>query len=256
MSMTKWTLGPMPQLIAQFEQSGMDGQQWGARLDEEIDCLLMDIFSPEEYLFFRLWKESPFGDADTLRKLDQVILRQAETAGWRLALSTLVHKRLSEWERESGGPKRFAALGNAFRRAARIFQGLELPPLDDPLLYVTKRETVRELNVLQQKLRQRFATGRCCAAEAREFFIATVSDENANLVALRKNLGRWNEFLADEANGPMLLCFVNGGQAQKITPTYLFDAWIAWCKGAARGASMDQQTVRKRISELGKYFRS
>jgi hypothetical protein len=256
MSKTGWNPPPMPQIISQFEQSGMNGEQWGARLDEKFDCVLLMIFSTEDYFFFHAWRDGLSVPQRILDKLDEVILRQAETAGWRLGLAPIVQRRLSEWERERGGPDRFIRLGKTYARAARVFQGLELPPIDDPQLYLTKHESVRELRALREKVRQKFPTERSSALELRKFFLDTVSDENQDFVALRRNLERWDAFLAHEDNHEALLRFAHRDRAQRITPVYLFDAWIAWCKGAARGEPMDQDTVRKKISEAGKYLRS
>jgi len=40
---------------------------------------------------------------EALRVLDEIIIRQAVTLGWRITLSQLVQRRRSEWEIKAGG---------------------------------------------------------------------------------------------------------------------------------------------------------
>jgi hypothetical protein len=247
---------PMPQIIAQVPQRGATGKRWAANLDEQLTTILMPTFSPEDGICFLEWQAGVPGPESMLTKLDEVILRQAETTGWRLALASIVQKRFSDWDVEEGGPQRFARLGKAYRRAARIMQGLELPPLDDPQLYLTKVECVAELKTLQRKLRQKFAKKRGSALDLRKFFLDTVADQKQNFVSLKRNVERWAAFFERKENLPLLSTFAQSDRVQRTTAVYLFDAWMAWCKGAARGKPMDQETVRKKISEAGKSLRS
>jgi len=249
----KYDLEPMPQIIAQFQQTGMTGEEWAEKLDQGMAELLEMLLSAEEFLFFHLWRTSPVGDPKMLRRLDEVILRQAQTAGVRLTLSEIVLKRTIEWHDEPDGPRKFAALGKAFAHATLIFQGRIPPPLDDPTLYLTKQETVAELKVLLQKMRQRVDSRRRKNVPLLDLFFQIVTDKKEKFVALRRNQTRWYEFLRQEEIQLLLPNFVSGSKARRITPENLFDAWMAWCKGAARGKSMDQETVRKRVSAMGKY---
>jgi len=249
----KYDLEPMPQIIAQFPQSGMTREEWTVSLDRAMTDLLELYLPPAEFGSFQEWRLAPVGKPGVLRKLDATILRQAQTAGVRLTLSEIVLKRTIEWHGERDGPQKFLRLGKAFAHATLIFQGRIPPPLDDPTLYLTKQETVAELKVLLQKMRQRVDSRRSKNVPLLDLFFQIVTDKKEKFVALRRNQTRWYEFLRQEEIQLLLPNFVSGSKARRITPMNLFDAWMAWCKGAARGKSMDQETVRKRVSAMGKY---
>lgn len=246
----------MPQIIAQVPQRGMTGEQWGANLDEQLTEILMSIFLVEEANCFYAWRMGVPGAESMLGKLDEVILRQAETTGWRLALASIVQRRFSDWDIEKGGPERFAALGKAYARATRIMLGRKLPPLDDPQLYLTKGKCVAELKKLQRKMLQKFEKKPGSVLNLRKFFLKILSDQKQSFVSLRRNAERWAAFFEQKENLPLLSRFAQSDRARRTTAVCLFDAWMAWCKGAARGKPMDQETVRKKISEAGKLFRS
>jgi hypothetical protein len=93
-----------------------------------------------------------------LEKLDALILKQAETMGWRLALSGLVHQRFNAWDLMPDGPELFEQYGRALARSARRSQKREPTPIDDPDLYSFKNETVAELRIVLRNLRNAFGT--------------------------------------------------------------------------------------------------
>jgi hypothetical protein len=242
----------MPQIVAQVQQRGRSGKQWAKAWDEELVKLLSRILSGKELAEFSAWRLVPtLEPRSMLGILDEVILRQAETGGWRSALSTIVQRRFSDWDIEKDGPKLFSRLGNAYAKAARIMQGRELPPLDDPQLYLSKLKTVRELSRIQKKMLAESMPQ--AAPELRNFFFAAIVGGKRSFVALNRNLERWKAFCEQKENLPLLLSFAKRDGDRQVTPVQLFDAWMAWCKGAARGKPMDQETVRKRISAMGRY---
>jgi hypothetical protein len=178
-----------------------------------------------------------------LKKLDALILKQAETMGWRLGLSKLVHQRFNAWDMKPDGPQLFERYGKAVARSARRFQKREISPIDDPDLYHFKNETVAELRILLRNLRNAFRTKRSgpSSDELIDCFRKNVSEGGDAFVRLTPNVGLWVKYLQAHSTTirPLLL-------GKRAAPASLFDFWFAWCKG------LEPETVRQTISELGK----
>jgi hypothetical protein len=174
------------------------------------------------------------------------VLEQAETMGWRLGLSTLVHLRFSEWDSYPNGPALFERYGKAIAKSARRFQKRELPPIDDPELYRVKRETVPELRLLLRSMRNALSRRRSqpSSDELIDYFRKTASAEGDAFIHLKTNLNSWLRYF--RANSISIKVLLNGKRA---TPAALFDSWLAWSKG------FDPETIRQKISELGSLVR-
>jgi hypothetical protein len=184
--------------------------------------------------------------ATTFEKLDALILKQAETMGWRLGLSALVHLRFSEWDSYPNGPALFEQYGKALAKSARRFQKRELPPIDDPDLYRAKQETVLELRLLLRDLRNVFSTRRIqpSSDELIDYFQKTVSAEGDAFIHLKTNMNSWLQFFRSDPISVKLLF-----NAKRAALAALFDSWLASSKG------FDPETVRQKISELGRFVR-
>ncbi len=161
--------------------------------------------------------------------------------GWRLGLSSLVHLRFSEWDSHPNGPALFEQHGKALAKAARRFQKLELPPIDDPDLYRVKQETVPELRLFLRNLRNAFSRRRVglSSDELIDYFQKTVSAEGDAFIHLKTNISSWVQFFRANVTltKPLLL-------GKRSSPGTLFDSWLAWSKG------LEPETIRQKISEL------
>ncbi len=88
-------LGPIPQIISRIPRPyPRSPEHLGAFITKELFDIWEDLLSDAER--GELQRSQPSQAA--VEKLDALILKQAETLGWRLALSPLVHLRFSEWD--------------------------------------------------------------------------------------------------------------------------------------------------------------
>jgi hypothetical protein len=233
-------LGPVPQIITRLPRPyPASPEELGILITKELYVIWATLISdPEQDQLRRLQHVSPIA----LEKLDALILNQAETMGWRLALSKLVHERFCEWDLKPNGPELFECFGKALARSARRFQKRELPPIDDPDLYLFKNETVAELRMLLRNLGNKFLTKRSgpTSDELIDCFRRTVSEGGDAFIRLKTNIGSWVKYLKAHSTTirPLLL-------RKRVAPASLFDSWFGWCKG------FEPETVRQRISELG-----
>ena len=169
--------GPVSQIIARIPRPYPPSTEaLGALITKELFDVLESILSKTEFSELR---GSQSVSATSVEKLDALILRQAETMGWRLGLSPLVHLRFSEWDNQSNGPTLFERYGKALAKSARRFQKRELLPLDDPDLYRHKLETVPKLRLLLHNMRNKFSKTRVRPSEDDliEYFKKNVSAE-------------------------------------------------------------------------------
>ena len=177
--------------------------------------------------------------------MDEIIIRQAVTLGWRIGLSELVHWRLSEWELAPDGLKLLRRYHRAVERAARIFQRREKPPLDDPNLYPFKVATVKELRVLLSEMREAFRPRLSDSPDDVErvllsHFFRIVVKRSSSFPLIAANRLRWDAFFKEQ---PTVL---RQNLAEvRLRPASLFDLWLSWCKG------VDPEWLRQTISRLG-----
>jgi hypothetical protein len=213
----------------------------GARVTKELLEIWEGILSDAE----RRDLLGPESRSETsVEKLDALILKQAETMGWRLALSELVRRRFSEWDISPNGAALFEQYGKAVAKAVRRFQRLEPPPLDDPNLYRFKQESVPELRMFLRSLRTAFSRRRVgpSSDELIEHFKKTILAGDAAFLHLKTNIDLWVMFF--RTNSTLARPFLLGKRA---SPGALFDCWFAWTKG------LEPETIRQKISELGKF---
>jgi len=237
-------LGPVPQIITRIPRPyPPSAEELGALITKEFFEIWKSILSDSE---LRELSGPQSVSSTAIEKLDALILKQAETMGWRLALSPLVHLRFSVWDLQSNGPTLFGIYGKALAKSARRSQKKELPPLDDPDLYRAKQETVSELRLFRRNLRNAFSKRRVrpSSDELIEHFQKAVTAEGDAFIHLRANMNSWLQFFrADPISVKLLL------HAKRASPATVFDSWLAWSKG------FEPETIRQKISELGMFAR-
>ena len=238
-------LGPTEQLISLLPRPIPSCQE---KLGEDITNTLLDIFCSVMTEAERLQYANEPSIADKNRedeKLDALILKQAETFGWRISLSKMVQERLIVWEELPNGSERFEMFGRACARAVRIMQKKELPPIDDPGLRRSKFVAVGELRLLLKNLRDEFATARTkpTTAVIWERFAAIVTAEPDTFEYLYRNLDSWKNFFKDDDGSSSIKALAFG---RRLSPAALFDSWLARSKG------YDDDSVRQQLSRMAK----
>jgi hypothetical protein len=178
-------------------------------------------------------------------KLDALILKQAETFGWRISLSEMVQGRFRVWEELPNGSERFERFGRACARAVRIMQKKERPPIDDPGLRRSKIVAVGELRLLLKNLRNEFSITRTTPTTSAilERFAAIVTAEPDTFDYLHQNLDSWKKFFKDEYGSSSMKALAFG---RRLPPAELFDSWLAWSKG------YEPDSVRQQLSRMAK----
>jgi len=134
------TVDPMPQIIARVSQKNTNEAHWNRHFSERLVSLWIERMSLADR---KIAMAGGLGwvsqiSPESIRVFDELIIRQAGTAGWRIGLSEWVHWRLSEWEQTPEHLPQLRRYYHALIQAARIFQRSKKPPLDDPGLYVPK----------------------------------------------------------------------------------------------------------------------
>jgi hypothetical protein len=240
-----FALGPVPQIIARIPRPYPPlAEALGALVTIELYSIWESILSDTE--FHEIRSSRPVS-VSALEKLDALIFKQAETFGWRLALSPLVQMRFSEWDIQSDGPTLFDRYGKALSKSARLFQKRELPPIDDPDIYLLKHEIVSELRRFLRNLRSAFSKRRTSPSsdEIIDHFQKTILSESDPCIHLKTNMNSWVQFFRGNSISVKLLL-----HGKRTSPAALFDSWFAWCKG------FEPETIRQRISELGQIVRN
>ena len=239
------------QIISRIRQKGLTGSEWGAGITREVIKLWMIGMSLEDLAF--LFQGKPqcllFMSPSALAQLDQIIIRQARTCGWRIRLSEWVQARLSMWDSELDGPKRFQQLGAAEARAALVFQRRGRKPSSrNPDLYLFRKDCIKELRTLLHKMKGFFELcNRKSLNQAEDdlvaYFLEAVAKKRRTYPAIARNLDRWQPFFEKEENRLALRNAVRNG---RVFPEALFDKWLGWCKG------MDPKSLSESISRLGR----
>ena len=241
---------PMPQIIAWIPLRGQTRSQWDANITTQLAALWLDRMPLADLTIASAQGPAWLGQisAAALRELDETIIRQAVTFGWRIGLSGLVQWRLNEWDTAPDGLKLLSRYHRAVERAARIFQRREKPPLDDPDLYRFKMETVQELRILLGKMRAKYRKRFCDPPDDLEPILVAdflkTARRSKSLPHLAANYARWRGFL--EQQPTVLRIHLSG---VRLHPAGLFDSWFSWCKG------IDEEWARQVISRLGSSIR-
>ena len=234
----------MPQIISRIKwHDGMSRRELDKAITKEVIEIWYGTWSETELRQKTLIERGERDELlpEVLSKLDRIILRQAETLGWRLLVSTRVLHRISMWEAEGNGADKFLRLGKALARWVRIVQRKELSPIDNPDLVPTKDRTIRELKSVMRKMKEVISAGRNSpnSAELSECFVRIVSYSGKKFPSLRGNLLRWVRFFQENPRSLMAHTF-----GKRPTPAALFYEWLSFCKGH------DAETLRKMISSL------
>ena len=224
---------PMPQIIARMPQMVISRDQWEENITMQLLSLWLPTLSPYDSKIAAAPRPGWFMrmSPEARRDLDEIIVRQAGTTGWRIGLSWLVQWRQSEWEASPNGLKLFQRYHSAIERAARIFQRREKPPLNGAELYPFKVATVRELSVLLSEMRDAYRNRLRNPPPEREVvsdFLRIVANRTKSFPFIAANLERWRAFLQEE---PTILRQVLA--VPRLRPASLFDLWLSWCKGVS-----------------------
>jgi len=237
----------MPEIISRIHwHRGMSRNELDRVITKELEGLwIIQLSEPQRAMIAQgKWDELPH---QAWSKLDRTIVKQAETLGWRLLVSTLVLKSFRRWTEEATGPELFEALGKALARSVRILQRRELPPSDNLDLISTEEQTICELRIVRREMRKKFAKKRRSPnpEELLASFVKIVSNSRMGCSLLRANVGHWLPFL--ENHLPQLSELVRSGRP---APAALFHEWLAECKGH------HPETLRKKISSMRSSVRS
>jgi hypothetical protein len=228
----------MPQIIARIRLPfGANREQWGAAIDQELIKVwikMSNVKSAQARALYRVITGKARRKVVSLPSqrdmviLDEIIVAQAVTLGWRLTTSQLVLFRFSQWSVEPFHPELFERLGKALARSVCILARDELPPIDDPGLREHKRLAVPELRMLLREMRTIFL-GRSSSPNAKEltdwFLKALVDSER--FPTLTRNLLHWGVFLTAQENSGSLELQLT----RRLEPAALFDSWLASLKG-------------------------
>jgi hypothetical protein len=247
-------LGPTEQLIALVRQPFPPSQEkFGEVITNGlVEILWNSVLTEAERGSLEteaeLLKGPSVADEKRNEKLDALILKQAETFGWRISLSEMVQARFRVWEELPNGSERFEQFGRACARAVRIMQKKEPPPIDDPGLRRSKFVAVSELRLLLKNLRNEFSIARTTptAAVILERFAAIVTAEPDTFEYIHQNLDSWKKFLKDEYGSSSIKALAVGARSSRISPAGLFDTWLASSKGYAT------DSVRQQLSRMAK----
>jgi hypothetical protein len=247
-------LGPTEQLIALIQRPFPPSQEkFGEVITNElVEILWNSVLTEDERgsleIEGELLKGPSVADEKRNEKLDALILKQAETFGWRISLSKMVQARFRVWEELPNGSERFEQFGKACARAVRIMQKKEPPPIDDPGLRRSKFVAVGELRLLLKNLRDEFSIARTTptAAVISERFAAIVTAEPDTFEYIHQNLDSWKKFFKDEYGSSSIKALAVGVRSSRISPAELFDTWLASSKGYAT------DSVRQHLSRMAK----
>jgi hypothetical protein len=232
------------QIISRIPHQGMSGEQWGVVVENELLEIWIEWLSAKE--LEEVNKAGLLGASKSaFKKLDEIIIDQAQTVGWRMGLSLLVQFRFSEWDNQQDGPELHDKFRLAVVNSARIMSRQKLPPITDPDQHAVKEETVSELRPLLTNLRNGLALRRSrpSSAEVHQLFLDSVSNAPESYPHLAANAKRWGAFF--DANPDTLLPLVVN-EKNRVTPASLYDEFLSWCTGWKPGP------LREAISRLGK----
>ena len=159
--------------------------------------------------------------------LDAEIIFQAESLGWRIMLSPLVHARLWAWEQNPAGYETAERFWNALQKQNRIIHHLQLPPVGRGQKE-NKEATVRELRGLLKILPLSVPTSKLVSEFKRQ-----AAEQGCNNVI--QNLDSWETFITQR---PAEF------RTSRRAPGSLYNAWLAWATGYR------QEPLRKLITKL------
>jgi hypothetical protein len=241
----------MPQIIARIRLPfGANREEWGAAIDQELIKVwikLSNVKLGQARALYRMItgksrrKALSLPNQRDMLKLDDIIVAQAVTLGWRLMTSQLVLFGFSRWSDEPFHPELFERIGQALARSVRILARDELPPIDDPGLRDYKKRAVAELRNLLREMRASLLrhSQATSTEELANWFIKRLAEDD-RFSRLRLNPLHWLVFLTEEENSDILKLQMTG----RLAPAALFDTWLAYFK------RHDPEYLRKRLTRL------
>jgi hypothetical protein len=221
----------------------MSPEEWGLVIQRELTMAWMERMSPPTMARFeKIWPCAMDAIPESFYTLlDEEIIHQTETLGWRITLSEMVKFRLSRWDHKDNGPELVRRFDVAWQRSILIIQGKALPPMTDVDFWHLKQETVVELRMILNSLRTVFARlkRKPSIGDVLAAFSKCVSESPATYRHLNAKLKLWRAFLTQ--NKDVCLPILMGDRA---SPAAIFDQFIAWPAG------FEPESVRQKISRL------
>jgi hypothetical protein len=232
----------MPQIVSRIRwHAGMSRDELDRVVSEAVHELCSERLSENQR---KKQSEVELGKSnealeEARSELDVVILRQAETLGWRLLVSSLVLERLGQWDSETNGPPLFVRLGRALAKSVRIVQKRGRPPIDNLDLISTHDQAIRELKIVRREMHKTQTNRTLSYNELAKSFNKILRASRRELPSLNLNLNRWHLFFRH--NPELLSAFAS---QRRGSPVELFYQWLSFCSGHRA------ETLRKKISAL------
>lgn len=232
----------LPLIISRIPREFESSDDLGRWITAQLGTIMeTHIVRPDERA---LWAQMLQGEGEPnvrlWAELDELIIAQVPSLGWRITCSVLVQHRFRAWESAPNGVDLMQRFCDGWAQSVRILQRKEKPPVD-PELGLAKEKTVHELRVILQAIHGHLTGARrsLSLAEQAEHFRAAVIEGGAP--HLQANLDSWVYFFAH----------VPEGQKAEVKdtifrkrPAELYDLWLAASTGYTR------ETVRQKISSL------
>jgi len=240
----------MLQIIARIRLPfGSNRDQWGTAIDRELIKVwikMSNVKPAQARALYRLItgktrrSTSLPSESETIT-LDEIIIAQAESLGWRSLTSQIVLFRCSRWSDELFVPEMFERFGKTLARSVHILSGKKRPPIDDPGLHDFKKRAVAELRYLLREMRSLFSRHSPAPSsdELAHWFVKRLA-EDSRFSRLRANPLHWVVFLAEEESSDILKLQLTG----RLAPAALFDSWLAYFK------RHEPEYLRKRLTRL------
>lgn len=238
---TARALKNVPQLVHLIPHPAYQSRETlNQAITKQLDIILLGMMTRYE----REQQQSENPDPAALRSIqakhDELIIYQEMTFGPSLLQCDVVFGRVKAWSTEPDGLAKINRFCKSWKRSARILQGKEKPPMDDPTVYLFKQETVPQLRQVLRRLRDWHAAGGMKASddELIKQFDALIRDD-ANYSHLGgSNLNLWVAFLYLD---PSYL----RRAFKRQSPGAMFDDWYTSTK-----RRKDSKKVRDSISAL------
>jgi hypothetical protein len=239
--MTARALKNVPQLVHLIPHPAYQSREALNRaITEQLAIILFGLMTPYEREQQQRENPDPTALRSIQAKHDELIIYQEMTFGPSLLQCDVVFDRVKAWSTEPDGAAKITRFYKSWIRSARILQGKEKPPIDDPTVYLFKQETVPQLRQVLKRLRDWNAADGMKASDDDliKKFDALIRDD-ANYSHLGgSNLTLWLAFLRLD---PTYLRRAFKSQS----PGAMFDDWYTWTK-----QRKDPKKTRDAISAL------
>jgi hypothetical protein len=230
---------------------------FASKVTDRLVAILERRLSRSELVLWNQWKtdadpeeKTKESESDVGRiwaKLDEILIDQAATIGWRIHLSTLALRRIQRWhDVHKNGPQLLKRFGDALVTSAKVGRGEAQHPTQSWELYGTRKLILAEMRALSNKLNAQLVT-RAKLPDVSEIYVIIrneICEFPLTYPALHPNLTsllRYLDVRDSEEQGSLTKRLVT----KQTTPAELVDGWLDHVFGTAEGKS------RQKISRLG-----